>query len=379
MNQSPHPALRTDFARALGIDLPILGFTHSTEVAAAITRAGGLGVYGIAHDEPDQVPVKLTELRQQTGDGPTAADMMIPAGMPEGETLESVRDRLPAEHRRFVEDLRRRYEVPESSHRTFFNSVLRTPEYFEGQLQGLLASDVALVAFGVGLTADAVSRLREAGKLVGALVGHPRHVERYVDVELDFLVAQGSEAGAHTGTIGTMVLVPEIVQRSGDIPVLAAGGIGHGSQIAAALAMGAQGVWLGTAWLTTVEHGRGDHATGPRLQRKLLAAGSGDTAITRGSSGKPQRQVRSGWTEEWAAPDAPTPLPMPYQHALVGDLMTAISEHEVEPLLGSPAGQGVVWSRRIEPVADVVHRLVAEANEALDRITPPDFEPPATP
>jgi len=148
--ENMHPALRTEFARTLGIDVPILGFTHSPEVAAAITSAGGLRVYGIAHDQPDQVPVKLAELRERTGAGPTAADMMIPAGMPEGETLESVQARLPDEHRRFVEDLRRRYDVPDTSRRTFFNTVLRTPDYFEGQLQGLIASDVTLVAFGSG-------------------------------------------------------------------------------------------------------------------------------------------------------------------------------------------------------------------------------------
>ncbi len=364
-----HRALRTGFARQLGIDLPILGFTHSPEVAAAITRAGGLGVYGIAHDKPHEVPVKLDELRRRTGSGPTAADMMIPVGMPEGETLESVQARLPSAHRQFVEELRRRYGVPPSTQQTFFNTVLRTPEYFDGQLDGLVASDVALVAFGVGLTRQAVERLRTAGKLVGALVGHPRHVERYLDIELDFLVAQGSEAGAHTGTIGTMVLVPQIVQMAGDTPVLAAGGIGHGSQIAAALAMGAQGVWLGTAWLTTEEHSRGDHATGPRLREKLLAAGSGDTAITRGTSGKPQRQVKSAWIDEWASPEAPTPLPMPYQHALVGDLMTAIREHEVEPLVNSPAGQSVVWSTEMKPVAEVMATLVAEAGQALERLT----------
>jgi len=358
--------LRTPFAERLGIDVAILGFTHTPEVAGAITGAGGLGVYGIAHDAPDEVAGKMAELRRWSGDeAPLGVDIMMPRGMPEDETLESVQARLPEEHKRFVEGIRERYKVPPSTTTSFFNSILRTPAYFEGQLQALLDSDVDLVAFGVGLTEDAVIRLKEAGKTVGALVGHPRHVERYRGVGLDFLVAQGSEAGAHTGTIGTMVLVPQVVQMAGDVPVLAAGGIGHGSQIAGALAMGAQGVWLGTAWLATTEHNRGDHKVSAALRAKLFAAGSGDTAVTRGNSGKPQRQIRTAWIEEWESPEAPAPLPMPYQHALVGDLMTSIDEHEVEALLHTPAGQGVAWTTEMRPVADVVADLVEQAEAAL--------------
>ncbi len=125
------------------------------------------------------------------------------------------------------------------------------------------------------------------------------------------------------------MLVPEVIELAGDIPVLAAGGIATGSQISAAL--GAQGVWTGTIWLGTEEHAHDDHAIGPALQRKLLAAGSSDTDVTRGSSGKPQRQLRSMWSEEWNSPGAPPPLKMPYQHALVGDVMTAVEEFEIEP------------------------------------------------
>lgn len=367
---SRHP-VRTPFAERLGIDNAILGFTHTPEVAGAITRAGGLGVYGIAHDAPPDVAGKLEQLRSWSGDdAPLGIDIMMPKGMPEDETLESVQARLPEEHKQFVASLRERYDVPPSTTKSFFNSTLRTPAYFEGQLQALLDSDVDLVAFGVGLTADAVLRLKEAGKTVGALVGHPRHVERYLDlpVGLDFLVAQGSEAGAHTGTIGTMVLVPQIVQMAGDIPVLAAGGIGHGSQIAASLAMGAQGVWLGTAWLASEENTRGDHSVSDTVRAKLFAAGSGDTAITKGNSGKPQRQIRTKWIEEWESPEAPTPLPMPYQHALVGDLMTSIDDHDVEPLAHTPAGQGVAWTTEMRSVADIMADLVDQTEEALDRL-----------
>ncbi len=360
--------IKTGFSERLGIDMPIFGFSHSVDVTASLTKAGGMGVYGIAHDPPEAVQARIDSIRRQVGPLPIGIDIMMPKGMPESETLESVRAGLPRNHVAFVDGLAKKYQVPGATAKTFYNSVLRTPSYFEGQLQVLLGSDVDLVAFGVGLTPDAVSRLKAAGKIVGALIGSPRHFDAYRDVGLDFIVAQGSEAGGHTGTIGTMVLVPEIVQLAGDLPVLAAGGIGHGSQIAAALAMGAQGVWLGTTWLTTAEHAQGDHAVGDKLSDKFFAAGSGDTRITRGSSGKPQRQLRSAWTEEWAAPNAPEPLKMPYQHALVGDLMTAIEEHEVDPLLHSPAGQGVTWSTERKSVFQVVRELGDQAMEGLERV-----------
>lgn len=361
------PRVQTAFADRLGIDMPILGFSHSIDVTAAITKAGGMGVYGIAHDPPESVAARVGAIRRQVGSRPFGIDIMMPKGMPEGEDLASVQAALPREHVEFVEQIESKYQVPKATKKTFYNTVLRSPAYFEGQLQALLETDVDLVAFGIGLTADAVARLKGAGKVVGALIGSPRHFDAYRDIDLDFIVAQGSEAGAHTGSIGTMVLVPEIVQRAGGLPVLAAGGIGHGAQIAAALAMGAQGVWMGTSWLTTQEHARGDHAIGDKLRQKLFAAGSGDTRITRGSSGKPQRQIRSAWTEEWAAPSAPEPLKMPYQHALVGDLMTAIEEHEVDPLLHSPAGQSVAWSTDQKSVAQVVEALGEQTVEALDR------------
>lgn len=360
-------SIKTAFMERIGLEVPILGFSHSIDVTSAISRAGGMGVYGIAHEPPEQVKPAVDAVRAAAGDRPIGADIMMPRNMPDTGTLEEIQATLPAGHQSFVKDLFAKYNVPMATQKTFYNSTLRTPAYFEGQLDALLESDVDLVAFGIGLTKDAVERLKAKGKLAGALVGSPRHFETYRDIGLDFIVAQGTEAGAHTGTIGTMVIVPEIVQMAGDMPVLAAGGIGHGSQIAAALAMGAQGVWLGTTWLATNEHATGDHATSDNVRKILIDSSSSDTALTRGSSGKPQRQTVSAWTDEWNAPDAPKPLTMPYQHALVGDLITAIIEHDVEPLLHTPAGQSVAWTRSKQSVAEVVTRLCAEMNTGLER------------
>jgi NAD(P)H-dependent flavin oxidoreductase YrpB (nitropropane dioxygenase family) len=151
--------------------------------------------------------------------------------------------------------------------------------------------------------------------------------------------------------------------RVGDIPVLAAGGVATGRHVAAALAMGAQGVWCGTIWLTTTEHAGHLH---PHLVDKLLAATSADTVITRSESGKTFRQIRSAWSDEWAAAGAPEPLKMSYQDVLVGDLLGAIDEHGVEPLLHSGAGQGIGYANEVRSVAEVIESLMTEAEAAAD-------------
>ena len=156
--------------------------------------------------------------------------------------------------------------------------------------------------------------------------------------------------------------MPQIVDACGEIPVLAAGGVATGRHIAASLALGAQGVWAGTIWLTTTEH---TAHMAPALVDKLLAAGSADTVISRSESGKTFRQIRSSWTDEWEAPGAPVPLKMPYQDVLVGDLLGAIQEHEVEPLLHSGAGQGIGYATKVRPVSEVMAELVADAEAVL--------------
>jgi len=357
------PALNTPLCRDLGMQVPIFGFAHSVDVTAAISLAGGMGVYGAARDTPDAIPDKLNAVREQVGERPFGVDIMLPKGMPDG-SLEDLRSGLPAEHLRFVESLKREYAVPEAEAAGFFNSMMRSDAFFEAQLDAVLSTDVDFVAFGTGFDKQRVDRVKAAGKPVGALIGLPKHATAALDAGVEVIVAQGTEAGGHTGQVSTLTLVPQVVEMAAGVPVLAAGGIGHGAQIAASLAMGAQGVWLGTVWLTTREHALGDGKVA-----KLLAAESNDTVITKASSGKPQRQLKSGWSEAWARPDAPAPLKMPYQHALVGDLITAVEEREITSLLTEPAGQSVAWCRNEDGVAAVIERLMAEAGDALDALT----------
>ena len=260
-----------------------------------------------------------------------------------------------------VDDLIDRYRVPPGSGPGMRTRFIRSTEIEEEQLEAVMKSDVDLFACGIGAPRPAVERAKELGKTTAALIGSPRHVKRAVASGVDVIVAQGAEAGAHTGTIGTFTLVPQIVDAVGAIPVLAAGGVATGRHLAAALSMGAQGVWCGTIWLTTNEHAA--HMQ-PALVDKLLNATSADTVITRSESGKTFRQIRTAWSDEWSADRAPEPLRMPYQDVLVGDLLGAIDEHGVEPLLHSGAGQGIGYASKLRDVAEVIETLMAEATEA---------------
>src|SRR5262249_28553497 len=154
--------------------------------------------------------------------------------------------------------------------------------------------------------------------LVAALSGKAEHARRHVARGVDIIIAQGYEAGGHTGEIASMVLVPEIVDAvGGDVPVLAAGGIGSGRQFVAAPALGAARVWLGSAWVTTEEWALPSDL--PAMRAALLAATSSDTVRSRIYSGKPARLLKNRWTDAWSEPGAPDPLPMPLQNILVSE------------------------------------------------------------
>jgi NAD(P)H-dependent flavin oxidoreductase YrpB (nitropropane dioxygenase family) len=228
-----------------------------------------------------------------------------------------------------------------------------------------LAHPVRLIANALGPPpADVIEQAHEHGLTVAALAGRADHARGHVAAGVDLVVAQGYEAGGHTGEIASMVLVPEVVDAVGDrVPVLAAGGIGSGRQIAAALALGARGVWMGSVWLGTEEY-----RSAPALREALLRAGSGDTVRSRIYSGKPARLLRNRWTQAWAEPDAPPALPMPLQNLLVADAHTRLMESGDPTVVPMPVGQIVGRMNRVRPVAEVLADLVAEADETLSRL-----------
>ncbi len=354
---------RTPLCERLGIEVPIFGFSHSIDVAVALAEAGGFPVFGAAREAPDKISEDIALIKKRLRGKPFGVDLMYPKLAGEESSRDEAKKKLPAEHVAFVAALKAKYSIPDPVKPNFFADQIRNQAFFDAQTRAVLESEVSAVVTAVGLPKDVVQAAKARGKTTFALVGSARHVKAAKEAGVDILVAQGYDAGGHTGLVGTYTLVPQVVEASGGLPVLAAGGVGHGRQIAAAFGLGAQGVWLGTAWLATREYG-----TPPALLRKLLAARSEDTVITRAHSGKPCRVVKSSWSDEWDAEGAPKPLPMPYQHVLTGELLAAIEEHQVEPLVYEAAGQSVAWFNELTTVAAIVERLKTETRAALDEM-----------
>jgi len=358
----PTPTIWSPICERMDIRFPIFGFAHSIHAVAAITNAGGIGVYGATRRFPHEITAELAQIRSLVGDKPFGVDLVLPPGMPEHDSRAEIEAEIPQPHKDFVADAIAEYKVPQATEPGMRTRFIRSKEIEDAQLRAVLESDVDLFACGIGAPRDAVQEAKARGKTTLALIGAPHHVERSRAAGVDIIVAQGYDAGAHTGPIGTYSLVPQIVDAAGDIPVLVAGGVATGRHIAAAMAMGAQGVWMGTAWLLTEEHM--DHMH-PVNVDKLAAAGSGDTVISRSESGKTFRMVRTGWSELWERPDAPEPLKMPFQDVLVGDLLGAIDEHDIEPLIHSGAGQSIGYFDRVRPVQEVMDELVSDASKTL--------------
>ncbi|MEV6114530.1 nitronate monooxygenase family protein [Streptomyces sp. NPDC052109] len=363
--------MQTELSRKLGVEHAVFGFTPFPAVAAAISRAGGFGVLGaVRYTAPDDLRRDLDWLDAHVGTRPYGLDVVMPAKKVEGVTEADVEAMIPEAHRQFVRETLAKYGVPEladgevSGWRItgWMEQVART------QLDVAFEYPIKLLANALGSPpADVVARAHDRGVQVAALAGSARHARKHQQAGIDIVVAQGYEAGGHTGEIATMVLTPEVVEAVDPLPVLAAGGIGSGQQVAAALALGAQGVWLGSLWLTTTEADL--HA--PALTRKLLAAGSGDTVRSRSLTGKPARQLRTEWTDAWDDPAGPGTLPMPLQGLLVAEAVSRIQKYEVEPLLGTPVGQIVgrmSGERSVQAVFDDLTRGFEKAADRINRI-----------
>ena len=352
--------LHTVICDRFGVDVPIFGFTHSRDAVAAVCRSGGIGIWGATRNTPEEIEEGLADIAERVDGRPFGIDLVLPQGMPARNNREEIEAMLPDGHRAFVDHLYEKYDVPRDGQAGGRSRFVRSEEVARRQVNVVLDSDADIFAMGVGSPPEFIREAKARNKTLVSLVGQPRHAERAIEAGADLLVAQGYDAGAHTGAIGTFSLVPQIVAMAGDIPVIAAGGVATGQHIAASLALGATGVWIGTAWLLTNEADTDEAA-----KQQLLAARSADTVITRSDSGKTLRVVRSAWTDEWEAEDAPTPLKMPLQDILIGDLLGAVPRHQVDDLVHHPAGQGIGWFNEVRPVADVMAKLVADASDAI--------------
>lgn len=352
--------MRTPVCDLVGIEFPIFAFSHCRDVVAAVSRAGGMGILGAATHTTEELEIDVEWLDDQTQGGPYGVDLLFPATFDHRAT-EDLEMRVPDEHRRFVASLMQRFRIPppKALVQGGDHSPL-SPRRSMDKLDLVLSHDIRVIASGLGpLPREVAKKIHANGSLYAGMIGDPRHVARHAEADVDVLVAQGFEAGGHVGHISTFVLLPQVVEAAGGRPVLAAGGVATGRHVLAAIALGAQGVWTGSIWLTTKESDLED-----AVVRKLLAARSTDAVISRAMSGKTSRQLRTPWIDAWEASDAPPTLPAPMQGMLVRAARQGMRDYGVEEVLGTAVGQVVGMMNSVRSSRDVVYGMVEEFIDA---------------
>jgi len=370
--------MRTDVCATFGIEFPLFAFSHCRDVVAAVTNAGGFGVLGAVAFSPERLDEELRWLDDHVGGRPYGVDVLVPGKIAkEAEASGDLLSAIPARHWEFLSGIFERYGVPVPDLDADLAELRKgagrqvTKDGATELIDVALNHPIRLLASALGPPPPVmVERARAAGVPVAALVGTVEHARRQVAAGADLIVAQGAEAGGHTGEISTMVLVPEVVDAVAPLPVLAAGGIATGRQMAASMALGAQGVWCGSVWLTTEEA-----ETLPAVKAKMLAATSSDTVRSRSRTGKPARQLRSSWTEEWdESPDSPGALPMPLQMIVAEGAMAPIGKaaengnEGARRLANYFVGQVVGRLTTVKPARQVVYDMIEEFADAVERL-----------
>ncbi|MGI4955259.1 MAG: nitronate monooxygenase [Janthinobacterium lividum] len=368
----------------LGCEVPIFAFSHCRDVVVEVTKAGGFGMLGASTFGPELLEQELNWIDRHVDGRPYGVDVLIPTTYDKDAEAAGLggnpRDLIPTGHRDFMDSLLSQAGVPalppdEQARVVREISEGRgnmTPDGARRLLAVALRHDqVKLVVSALGAPPpDVVAMLRAAGVMIGALCGKPSHALRQREAGVDLIVAQGTEAGGHTGSIATFVLVPDVVEACPGMPVLAAGGITRGSQIAAALAMGAEGVWCGTLWLGTRES-----ELTPFEKEVLFQARPEDAVRSKVRTGKPVRMVRSRMSEAWDAAGAPAYLPTPLQGILYNETQARVVRAQRKDLYSCPAGQSVGALKAETSVRDEMLRLQTEYLDAMDRLSRLNPEP----
>lgn len=366
--------MRTRVCDMFGIDVSIFGFTHCRDVAAAVSKAGGMGILGAATFSPEELELELRWLDANCGGRPYGVNVLMAESRTEG-TEEELQRLIPQGHREFVQQLNERFEIPPlregaqgGGHGSPIarNMGLRsTHGWARPQLEVVFRHNPAVLFSALGpAPADVVERAREKGMKIGGMTGSGRHAEKHIAAGADVITATGYEGGGHNSDVTTMVLVPEVIEAAaGRVPVLAAGGIASGRQIAAALALGAEGAWLGTIWLPSAESDFDEAAI-----EQMLKGGSHDTIRTKAWSGKPTRFLRNPWFDAWEEEGVPKPLGTPLQRMLIQPAMKRIAAAGRNDITPVPIGQVVGQLRQRRRVRDIMQDLQKEYLDAVERL-----------
>ncbi|MGI8492288.1 MAG: NAD(P)H-dependent flavin oxidoreductase [Acidimicrobiales bacterium] len=370
--------MRNVICDLLGVEFPLVAFSHCRDVVAAVTNAGGFGVLGASGYGPEQLDVELTWIDEHTAGRPYGVDILVPGklvGKGEGLSADAMASFIPGEHQEFVKGLLADHGVSVDAGPTVATGAagFGSPEINDRLADVAFHHPIKLIANALGVPPDwMIERAHAEGVPVAALVGAKEHAVRQVNAGVDILVAQGAEAGGHCGEVTTMVLIPEVIDAIAPlrrVPVLAAGGIVTGRQMAAAIALGADGVWTGSVWLTTDEA-----ETAPATKAKMVAATSRDTVRSRSRTGKPARQLRSAWTDAWEGEASPDPLPMPLQLMIAEPALRRVDQSAASGNAGATelatyfVGQGVGLMNSVRPAGRVVIEMMEEFAASVGRL-----------
>ena len=367
--------MQTEFCKQLGIDAPIFAFTHCRDVVVAVSKAGGIGVLGAVGFTPEQLKAELDWIDERIGDHIYGVDTAIPekyegkGEMDPDKLVEMIESAIPGEHRDFAAKLLNDAGVPEWPDKN--DPVTLSFSHAQAQAlvdEALTRPQCRMIVNALGTPpAEIIKQVHDSGRIIGALAGRLKHGINHKEAGLDFIVCQGSEGGGHAGEVTSMILWPQMIDAVAPLPVLAAGGIGNGRQVLAAMSMGAEGVWLGSMWLNSSEA----HAE-PAQRDSYMNATSEDTVRSRSYTGKTCRMLKNEWTEAWEQGDTPDPLPMPLQGYLAFDAQRRTHRYagqaDTQKVAFNPVGQVVGMINEIESCRDIMIRLLTEYADALERI-----------
>ena len=362
--------MKTSICTLLDIEAPIFAFSHCRDVVSEVSRAGGFGVLGIAGFTAEQLEQELSWIDQHIGDKCYGVDLLIPGQRIEEADFTKLEAMIPQPHKDFMQGLVEKYKLPElpADHEGHFSRIedssIIGDRPYEMLAIALKHPKVRLYVNALGTPSPRIMDMcKTAGIKVAAMAGKVKHAIKHKDAGVDLIIAVGGEAAGHTGDISTMVLTPQVVDAVSPTPVLAAGGIASGRQIAAALALGAEGVWTGSVWLPTQES-----ELSSMQRKKILDAESDETVRSRSMTGKPVRMIVSEFTHVWESDEAPKPLPFPLQIILTRDVVERVEKNNIEEMVTYPAGQVIGLLKQETSVRQVMQEMLEDYLRCCERI-----------